>query len=75
MELYRHSGKIGLAGPLLVTLCGSLTAVVLGVVYSYFIVYVPLIYLNFVANAVFGFAIGGAVGWAAKSGRSCCPTC
>src|SRR5205823_5628413 len=66
---YEHSGKTPLTGLTLAALCGLGTAVVLGVVYSYAVVFIPIVYLNVLLTVIFGCAIGGAVTWAAKFGH------
>lgn len=63
---YRHSGRIPPAGLILVPLVGSLTAVVLGVIYSFAICYIPFIYLNLLFTIGFGMGIGFALAWAAR---------
>ena len=51
MEVYRHSGKMPLAGIPLTIVFGAATAAVLGVIYSYIIVYDPIIYINMMCAA------------------------
>jgi hypothetical protein len=69
MNVYRHSGKITLVGiPLTVSL-GVITAAVLGLVYSYIIVYDPIIYLNALCTVLFGLATGWAVATGARIGK------
>jgi hypothetical protein len=69
MPIYRHSGKTPLAGLTLATLAGLATAIVLGVAYSYAIVYCPIVYLNALLTFLYGCAIGVVVSWAAKTGH------
>ena len=69
METYRHSGAVPLTGLLRAVATGLVVAGVLGVVYSYLVVYIPIIYINFLVTCVFGLAIGWSVGRAAKSGK------
>jgi hypothetical protein len=66
---YEHSGKTPITGLTLAALCGIGTAVVLGVAYSYAVVFIPIVYLNVLLTACFGGAIGAAVSWAAKFGH------
>jgi len=63
---YRHSGTIPLAGLILMPLAGSLTAIVLGCIYSYAICYIPFIYLNLFFAIGFGMGVGMALAWAAR---------
>lgn len=69
MPTYRHSGKTPLAGLTLATLAGLATAIVLGVAYSYAIVYCPIVYVNILLTLLYGCAIGAAVSWASKVGH------
>jgi hypothetical protein len=69
METYRHSGAISLLGILLATTAGIAAAVVLGVVYSFAVVYIPIVYINALLTFCFGWAMGQAVGWGAKAGK------
>jgi hypothetical protein len=69
MEVYRHSGKMPLAGIPLTVVLGSLTAAVLGVVYGYAIVYDPIIYVNIMLTIGFGFTIGKAVSYGVRLGK------
>ncbi len=69
MPTYRHSGKTPLAGLTLATLAGLATAIVLGVIYSYAIVYCPIVYGNLLLTFLYGCAIGAAVTWGSKVGH------
>ena len=63
---YKHSGHIGVVGPLFMTVVGFVSAVVLGAIYGYLIWYNPFIYVNFFATMIYGGLCGAAVGLAAK---------
>ena len=63
---YKHSGHIGLTGPLLMTVVGLLGAVALGTVYGYLVWYNPFIYVNFLATMAYGGLCGAAVSYAAQ---------
>jgi len=69
MQTYRHSGAMSLPGIPITIAAGLLTAGVLGFVYSYAVVYIPLIYINVLLTFGFGFAIGAAVAWGANVGK------
>ena len=55
---------------LITLLVGSIAAAFLGVVYSCIVVYVGIIYLNFLLAVLYGFGIGKAVAWGAKIGHA-----
>lgn len=63
---YSHSGKIPLVGLITLPAVGTITAAVLGVIYSYAIVYIPFVYLNFFITVGFGLIVGGVVALCAK---------
>lgn len=63
---YKHSGHIGLIGPLIMIVFGFVSAVVLGTVYGYLIWYNPFVYINFLATMIFGGLCGASVSVAAK---------
>ncbi|MHC4405194.1 MAG: hypothetical protein ACYTG0_36575 [Planctomycetota bacterium] len=69
METYRHSGAVPLGGLALTILVGLVVAAVLGVVYTYAIVNIPIVYINFFVTCALGAAIGFAVGVAARAGK------
>jgi hypothetical protein len=69
METYRHSGAISPIGILLASTLGIATAVVLGVVYSFGIVHIPIVQINFLLTLGYGCVMGAAVGWGAKAGK------
>jgi hypothetical protein len=66
---YEHSGKVPIVGFILAALSGMLTAIILGVLYSYADVYIPFVYFNALLAAGLGMAIGAAVGWGAEFGH------
>jgi hypothetical protein len=69
MNVYRHSGKITLIGIPLTVSFGIVTAAVLGLAYSYIVVYDPIIYINALCTALFGLAIGWSVAKGARIGK------
>jgi hypothetical protein len=69
MATYRHSGAMPPLGILLIVGSGAVTACVLGVVYSFANYYIPFIYFHFFFALGLGGAIGGAVVWAARTGK------
>ncbi|MCC6126429.1 MAG: hypothetical protein IT426_15835 [Pirellulales bacterium] len=69
METYRHSGAISPLGIILASSAGIAAAVVLGVAYSFAVVHIPIIYVNALLTFCFGWLMGKAVGWGAKTGK------
>ncbi len=68
-EFYRHTGTVPLLGLLLILVIGSITAALLGVAYTYGIVWIPFIYVCFLLTGGFGAAVGGVVGLLARFGH------
>jgi hypothetical protein len=69
MNVYRHSGKITLIGIPLTVCFGVVTAAVLGLVYSYIVVYDPIIYVNALCTVLLGLAVGWSVAKGARFGK------
>lgn len=69
MEFYRHSGAVTLGGLIGATVAGVATAGVLGVVYAFLIVWIPLVFLNFLLTIGFGGILGFVVGGMARLGK------
>jgi hypothetical protein len=57
-EYYRHSGRAPLAGAVAATLVGIASACLLAIIYSFGIVWIPIIYLSFLLTAGFGGITG-----------------
>lgn len=68
-KYYKHSGKIGLAGPIYMLILGALGASILGAIYGYAIYYIPIIYLNIFLTLGLGGIVGYIVGFSAKLGK------
>lgn len=68
-EFYKHSGAISIGGLLGGAILGLAAAAGLSIIYSYAIVWIPLIYVNFLLTAGYGIAIGVAVYYAARIGK------
>jgi hypothetical protein len=68
-HFYRHSGIIPLGGLVQTVFAGAGTAISLGIAYAYAMVYVPIIYLNFLGTVAFGFTLGYLVKRSARAGR------
>ncbi len=66
---YKHSGAIGCAGLIYMTIFGTLATLILGIVYGYAIYYIPFIYLNFFITLFYGGIVGLSVGIAGKLGK------
>ena len=69
MVTYRHSGAMPPLGILLIVATGVVASCVLGVIYSFVRVYIPIIYFNFLFALALGWAIGRTVILAAKTGK------
>lgn len=69
VERYQHSGGIGALGIPLMLLLGGASAFVLGVIYSFALAWIPIIYINFLLTAGFGALIGLIVGACGKAGN------
>ena len=68
-EVYRHSGKFGLHGPLLTLAIAAVAAFPLGFVYSYIVRWIPFIYVHVFATAGYGFAMGLVAGYGLRLGK------
>jgi hypothetical protein len=66
---YKHSGQAPVLGLINAFICGSVVAAVAAVIYSYAIVYIPFIYVNFIVTACFGGIVGWVVYWIARKGH------
>jgi hypothetical protein len=69
VQTYQHSGAVSPAGLVLAAIAGSLTAVVLGFIYAFFIVWIPFIYLCVVGTIFFGISMGATVGFMGRVGK------
>jgi hypothetical protein len=69
VQFYRHSGRGGTWGVPLATASGIVAALVLAFAYVYVINWIPFIYVAFLATAAFGFGVGAATAWGAKTGK------
>jgi hypothetical protein len=65
-QVYRHSGKFGIHGPLLALIGAVIIGFPLGVAYAYLIRWIPFIYVNVFASAGYGFVIGITTAWLLK---------
>lgn len=68
-EFYKHSGTVPVAGAIQTAFAGLGTAITLAWAYSYAIVWIPIVYINFLLTLGFGAAIGFLIVRAAKAGR------
>ena len=68
MYHYEHSGAVPILG-LLLTLSAAVLLMPVGVVYTYLIVWIPLVYVNFFVSVGFGAVLGLAIGFAARLGK------
>ena len=66
---YRHSGKAPIAGLLALGIAGPATALVLGWIYGYAILWIPWVYLAAVLPLVLGAGIGFVVAQTARVGK------
>ncbi len=69
LEAYRHSGKFNLSAVGLSLGAAAVAALPLGLAYSYFINWVPFIYLNMLATLAYGFAFGWLTTKVLKAGQ------
>ncbi|MFG0335438.1 MAG: YrzE family protein [Maioricimonas sp. JB049] len=65
---YRNAGAVPFKGTMMMLIAGGLTAIVLSFVYAVVDYYNPFIYFTFIATALLGAAIGGAVSWGGTVG-------
>lgn len=68
-EQYQSSGRIGPLGIPAMLIAGFGGALVLGIAYAYLIVWIPIVYVNFLATGGFGVGLGMAVDKAARFGK------
>lgn len=61
IQHYKHSGTVPFGGLVATAVAGLGTAMCLAVVYSYAIVYIPFIYINFFLTLGFGFGVGKVI--------------
>src|SRR5437016_5082848 len=69
MQTYQHSGAVSPVGFILALASGTATAIVLGFVYAFFIVWMPSIYACVLGTIFFSIAIGAVVAWSAQLGK------
>ncbi|QDU35744.1 hypothetical protein Mal4_00260 [Maioricimonas rarisocia] len=65
---YRNAGAVPFKGTMMMLIAGGLTAIVLSFIYAVIDYYNPFIYFTFIATAILGAAIGGAVRWGGTVG-------
>ena len=68
MRYYEQSGAVPILGLLLVLIVAGAMSVV-GVIYTYIVVWIPYVYASFLATFGFGAVVGFAVGFAARLGK------
>ncbi len=61
-EVYHHSGKFGVHGPILAILASIPVALLLGLLYAYLVKWIPFIYINFFITLGYSFAFGIGAG-------------
>ena len=66
---YRHSGKFGIQGPVLALVAAIVLGIPLGLAYAYLIRWCPLVYVNFLATAGYGFLFGLIGGFTLRFGK------
>jgi len=69
MEHYKHSGAVPILGALMTIVAGLLAASLLGVVYTYVLYYIPIVYFNVLLPVGLAFAIGFVVSMAGTWGK------
>lgn len=68
-ELYKHSGAVTVTGVMWGLVSGGVAAAAMGFMYTYAIVWIPFIYVNFLLTIGFGLLTGWAVSVGAKAGK------
>ncbi len=68
-EQYRPSGKIGPLGIPAMLITGVSLGLILGIIYTFLLVWIPFIYINFLATGALGVGLGMGVDMAARFGR------
>src|SRR5882757_4385041 len=57
-QVYKHSGKFGVQGPILALIAAVVLGIPLGIIYAYLVNWIPFVYVNFFATLGYGFCIG-----------------
>ena len=68
-QVYRHSGKFGVHGPLLALAAAVVVGFPAGFAYAYLIRWIPIVYINFFATVGYGVLFGFLTGWLMVFGR------
>jgi hypothetical protein len=68
-QVYRHSGKFGMHGPLLTLAIAAVAAFPLGFAYAYIVRWIPFVYVHVFATAGYGFVMGLAAGYGLRLGK------
>lgn len=68
-EVYRHSGKFGIHGPVMALGAALVLAYPLGFAYSYLLKWIPFVYVNFLLTAGYGFGFGLLGGMLLRFGK------
>src|SRR5260221_5516678 len=68
-QVYRHSGKFGVHGPLLALVAALVAGFPLGFAYAYLVKWIPIVYVNFFATIGYGVLFGFLSGWLMKFGK------
>ena len=68
-QVYRHSGKFGVHGPLLALVAAVVAGFPLGFAYAYLVKWIPIVYVNFFATIGYGVLFGFLSGWLMKFGK------
>lgn len=66
---YKHSGRIGVASPIYISIFGLAAVLVIGVIYGFIISKMPFVYFNFILVVIFAVAVGSIVGKCAVTGK------
>ncbi|MEO2016688.1 MAG: hypothetical protein ABGZ53_20215 [Fuerstiella sp.] len=69
VETYQHSGRVGSVGIPLMVVIGGISAIVLAILYTYILAWIPFIYVSFLATGGFGAVLGLIAGWSARAGK------
>jgi hypothetical protein len=68
-QVYRHSGKFGVHGPLLALVAAAVVGFPAGFAYAYLVRWIPIVYINVFATIGYGVLFGFLSGWLMKYAR------
>ncbi len=66
---YKHSGRVGVASPVYISIFGLTAILVVGVIYGFITSKIPFVYFNFILVVMFAISVGSIVGKCAVIGK------